>query len=372
MKRLQSLAVPLRLALELLMAWGGLTAAMTLVPATRPSTAEAAGPPLTTVPPDFHDAIILRDLDLPTSVRFAPDGRVFVTEKKGVIKVFADPYAVAPMLTIDLQTNVNSYWGHGLSGLAFDPQFPAVPDIYFTYTHDAPIGGTAPVWNDECADYARTGCETSGRLSRMPLTSPTTAGPEEVLIEAWCQQGVTHSIDDVAFGPDGELYVSAGEGANHFILDIGTVNTCNDPYPRGGRAAVAGYLHNGRPAWLQRDSAARRSDQSERPAGRRLRAAEPLPADLPARHEPALARRCRQRELGGIELAPGRDRRRRSRTSAGPATKGLCAKPASTRSMCRSARASIRTQAVVSPPARQRLTTPTSTIRWSHRAMAAG
>jgi glucose/arabinose dehydrogenase len=234
MKRAQRWVATARLVLALLLAWAGLLAAMGLVPPARPADAAAAGPPLTTVPPDFTDTIAFRDLDLPTSVRFAPDGRVFITEKKGVIKVYADLYADAPMLTIDLQTQVNSYWDHGLSGLALDPRFPAVPDIYITYTHDAPVGGTAPVWHDQCANNLPPGCPTSGRLSRLSLTSPTTAGPERVLVEDWCQQGVTHSIDDVAFGPDGLLYVSAGEGANHFIVDIGESNVCNDPYREGG------------------------------------------------------------------------------------------------------------------------------------------
>jgi glucose/arabinose dehydrogenase len=234
MGRVQRWAAPMRLVLAVVMAWAGLLAAMGFVPPTRPAGVEAAGPPLTTVPPDFVDTIAFRDLDMPTAVRFAADGRVFVTEKKGVIKVFADAYADAPMLTIDLQANVNSYWDHGLAGLALDPQFPAVPDIYITYTYDAPIGGVAPVWNDECSNSLPPGCPTSGRLSRLSLTSATTVGAEEVLVEDWCQQGVTHSIDDVAFGPDGLLYVSAGEGANHFLLDIGESNVCNDPYREGG------------------------------------------------------------------------------------------------------------------------------------------
>ncbi len=234
----QRIGGPLRLALALLLAWAGLIATMSVVPPGPPRVAGAAPPPLTTVPADFQDTIAFSGLDLPTSVHFAADGRVFVTEKKGVIKVFADTYAASPMLTIDLQTNVNSYFDHGLSGLALDPQFPTVPDIYIAYTYDAPIGGTAPVWNDQCQADAQVGCVTSGRVSHIRLTSPTTAGPEQVLVEDWCQQFVTHSIDDLAFGPDGKLYVSAGEGANHTALDIGQFgappNPCGDPNKEGG------------------------------------------------------------------------------------------------------------------------------------------
>jgi len=58
-------------------------------------------------------------------------------------------------------------------------------------------------------------------------------GPEEVLIEDWCQQFPSHSIGDLRFGPDGALYVSGGEGANFNTEDYGQygdpLNPCGDP-----------------------------------------------------------------------------------------------------------------------------------------------
>src|SRR6185436_11383639 len=40
------------------------------------------------LPPGFQEDVVLSGLDLPTAVRFSPDGRVFVAEKGGMIKVF--------------------------------------------------------------------------------------------------------------------------------------------------------------------------------------------------------------------------------------------------------------------------------------------
>ena len=48
-------------------------------------------------------------------------------------------------------------------------------------------------------------------------------GPEQVLIDDWCQQFPSHSIGTVAFGPDGALYVSGGDGASFDGADYGQV-----------------------------------------------------------------------------------------------------------------------------------------------------
>ena len=76
-RRGRGLSVALAVALVL----GSLTA---MVAATAPA-ANAA-----TLPAGFQESIVFSGLTNPTAVRFAPDGRVFVAEKRGVIKVF-DP-----------------------------------------------------------------------------------------------------------------------------------------------------------------------------------------------------------------------------------------------------------------------------------------
>jgi glucose/arabinose dehydrogenase len=55
-------------------------------------------------------------------------------------------------------------------------------------------------------------------------------GSEQVLVSGWCQQFPSHSIGTVAFGPDGALYASAGEGAGFNYVEYGqTNNRCGDP-----------------------------------------------------------------------------------------------------------------------------------------------
>ena len=56
---------------------------------------------------------------------------------------------------------------------------------------------------------------------------------EHVLITDWCQQYPSHSVGDLAFGADGALYVSGGDGASFNFADYGQaaapLNPCGDP-----------------------------------------------------------------------------------------------------------------------------------------------
>jgi glucose/arabinose dehydrogenase/PKD repeat protein len=221
--------------------------AVTLAVLLPPSGANA----VPTVPAGFQDSVAFGGLNSPTTVQFSKDGRVFVAEQSGLIKVFDNLSDTTPTIFADLRTNVYNYWDSGMLGLALDPNFPTNPYVYVLYTHDAPIGGTAPRWNDACPsppDPTKDGCVVSGRLSRLqadPNTN-TMTGNEQVLIEDWCQQYPSHSIGSLAFGPDGALYVSGGDGANFNAVDYGQwggssgsptpKNPCGDPPGAAGAA----------------------------------------------------------------------------------------------------------------------------------------
>ena len=195
--------------------------------------------------PGFQESFAVGIVEAPTAVRFSPDGRVFVAEKSGIVRVFDSVDDTTATTFLDLRTKVHNYWDRGLLGFALDPQFPAKPFVYALYTYDAAIGGTAPRWgtagqtSDPCPDPpgpTTNGCVVSGRLSRFEaLGGGNTAGPEQVLLEDWCQQFPSHSIGDLVFGADGALYVSAGEGASFSYEDYGqTGNPCGDPPNEGG------------------------------------------------------------------------------------------------------------------------------------------
>src|SRR5262245_23474035 len=226
----------------------------------RPSTAQ-------TVPPGFNEQIVLDGLDLPTLVQFATDGRVFVAEKSGLIKVFPSLTVPTPTIFADLRTQVHNYWDRGLLGMALHPNFPTTPYVYVLYSFNAAIGGTAPRWPtvDGSSDGCPTppgpttdGCVISGRLSRLTASGNVMTGTETVLLEGWCQQFPSHSIGSVVFGPDGALYISGGDGASFTFVDYGQTgspkNPCGDPPSSTQTPPTA-------------EGGALRSQSLERPAG---------------------------------------------------------------------------------------------------------
>jgi Concanavalin A-like lectin/glucanases superfamily/Bacterial Ig domain/PKD domain/Glucose / Sorbosone dehydrogenase len=204
--------------------------------ATAPSAA-------TTLPAGFQETTVFSGLTNPTGIRFASDGRIFVAEKSGRIKVFDSLTDGTPDLFADLSTNVYNFWDRGLLGLALDPQFPTRPYVYVLYTYDAAIGGVAPRWgtpgvlSDPCPTppgATADGCVVSGRVSRLTASgNAMVAGSENVLVEDWCQQYPSHSIGSLNFGADGALYVSGGDGASFNFADYGQdgnpLNPCGDP-----------------------------------------------------------------------------------------------------------------------------------------------
>jgi PKD repeat protein len=197
---------------------------------------------LATLPANFQESIVFSGLDRPTAVRFASDGRVFVAEKRGLIKVFDNLSDTTPTVFADLRTNTHDFWDRGMLGLALDPNFPTAPYVYVLYTYDAPPGQTAPVWNDACPTppgATTDGCVVTGRLSRLTASGNVWTGSEQVLLSGWCQQFPSHSVGDLRFGADGALYVSGGDGASFNNVDYGQYggspgsptpkNPCGDP-----------------------------------------------------------------------------------------------------------------------------------------------
>jgi len=220
------------------------------------------------LPSGFQDTVALRGLTDPTVMQLAPDGRIFVGQKNGVIKVFSSLTDTSPTTFADLSSEVDNYWDRGLLGLALDPNFPTRPYVYVLYTYDAPPGGTAPTWNDACPTPpgpTTDGCVVSTRLSRLTASGDTMTGPEQVLVSGWCQQFPSHSAGTLMFGGDGALYASGGDGASFNTVDYGQLgatdpgdqaNPCGDPPSPAGTALTPPTAEGG----ALRSQSVRRTD----------------------------------------------------------------------------------------------------------------
>jgi glucose/arabinose dehydrogenase len=213
-----------------------------------PAAASAAA-----LPAGFQEQTVFSGLTNPSAVRFSPDGRVFVAEKRGVIKVFDSLADTTATVFADLNVNVYNFWDRGLLGMALAPGFPADPYVYVLYAYDHELGSTAPaprwgtpgVYSDPCPTPpgpTADGCVVSGRLSRLQASGNVMTGSEQVLIEDWCQQYPSHSVGALDFGPDGALYVTGGDGASFNFADWGQdgtpLNPCGDP-PGGVGATLS-------------------------------------------------------------------------------------------------------------------------------------
>lgn len=199
-------------------------------------------------------------LSKPTNIEFAADGRVYIAEQSGVIKLFDNLSDTTPTTVADFRTNVHNFWDRGLLGMALHPQFSSgQPYIYVLYTYDGAINGPSPTWgtvdglNDGGGSSPTgTGAAVSGRLSRfMVKAAGVMTGSEQVLINDWNNQFPSHSIGDLKFGPDGMLYASAGDGASFNNVDYGQYgNPFNDPTNEGGALRSQDILSDGDAAGL--------------------------------------------------------------------------------------------------------------------------
>src|SRR5918997_5666256 len=92
----------------------------------------------TTVPQGFTDSLVAQVSD-PTAMAVAPDGRLFVAEQTGALRVIKNGQLLPKPF---VRLNVNAAGERGLLGIAFDPAFASNGFVYVYYTT-----ATAPVHN---------------------------------------------------------------------------------------------------------------------------------------------------------------------------------------------------------------------------------
>ncbi|MEP7290144.1 MAG: PQQ-dependent sugar dehydrogenase [Chloroflexota bacterium] len=144
------------------------------------------------LPSGFAEALFATGLAAPTAMEFAPDGRLFVTQQGGALRVIQGGSLLpTPFITL----TVNSTGERGLLGIAFDPNFASNNFLYLYYTTS-----TAPVHN---------------RVSRFTANgNVVVAGSEVVILELENLTAATnHNGGAIHFGSDGKLYVGVGENA---------------------------------------------------------------------------------------------------------------------------------------------------------------
>jgi glucose/arabinose dehydrogenase/chitodextrinase len=205
----------------------------------------------------FTTDLVAGSLPFATGIAFAPDGRIFIALKSGVVRVWDGSLLPTPF--VDLSAQVNDAHDRGLLGIAVHPAFPASPYLYLLFTHDP--AGVAPDDGSGArvsrlvrveADPAQ-GFDVALPGSQVPQTTPGAPGHWVMLgtnstlanignptngrdtTKASCMVGFSmsnppvqdcipsdensHSIGTLAFDANGNLFVSSGDGSNYTAVD---------------------------------------------------------------------------------------------------------------------------------------------------------
>ena len=126
-----------------------------------------------------------------TAMTFAPDGRLFVCEQGGDLRVVKNGTLLAKPF-VHVSTTANGE--RGLLGVAFHPGFASNGYVYLYYTTSVPNNRISRFTAD--GDTALTGSEVV--IADLPNLSSAT----------------NHNGGALHFGPDGKLYVAVGDNAN--------------------------------------------------------------------------------------------------------------------------------------------------------------
>src|SRR5688572_11429394 len=144
------------------------------------------------VPDGFTESLVVSGVSNPTAMGFAPDGRLFVSQQDGNLRVVKDGQLLSkPFVKVAAQ-HVGE---RGLFGIAFDPSFASNKYVYVFYTR-ADSSGVA-----------------RNRVSRFTASGDVAvADSERVLLEGDPLTSYTgHNSGALHFGADGKLYVTIGD-----------------------------------------------------------------------------------------------------------------------------------------------------------------
>ena len=140
--------------------------------------------------PALSTEAVLRGLEAPWAIDFAPDGRIFLTERPGRIRIARDgQLQTAPWMTLEVADVSEA----GLLGLALDPQFAQNRFVYVAYTYRSATGRLV------------------NRLVRLRDDPATGRGTLDRVLMDEVAGAPNHDGGRVRFGPDGRLYWTMGD-----------------------------------------------------------------------------------------------------------------------------------------------------------------
>jgi glucose/arabinose dehydrogenase len=174
-----------------------------------------------TYPSGFEERTIVDGLQEPVGMAWAPDGRLFIIEKPGRLKVLA-PGATRATTILDISDRVNHQHDRGLLGLALDSDFAGNGFVYLSYTYDV-----RPMMRDSDGPMV-------ARVGRYRIGADNSVSAEQVVLGSYVSgpcpaasntldclpaDGLSHSIGTVISAPDGTLWIGNGDAADYNVVD---------------------------------------------------------------------------------------------------------------------------------------------------------
>ncbi|MBK9289120.1 MAG: PQQ-dependent sugar dehydrogenase [Flavobacteriales bacterium] len=133
----------------------------------------------------------------PTDIAHAGDARLFIAQQNGRVLIVTDSNTVSPAAFLDISSKVVFNAEQGLLGIAFDPDYTTNGLFYVHYVADDSLGHRSVI-----ARYS------------VSTTDPDQADPaSEEVIYTWPQWSDQHKGGDLAFAPDGTLFITFGDGS---------------------------------------------------------------------------------------------------------------------------------------------------------------
>ena len=143
---------------------------------------------------DVEIEIYASGLDKPVNIKHAGDDRLFVAERKGTIQIVNTDGSINATPFLDINGRVSNNGGEqGLLGLAFHPDYSTNGFFFVNYINN-------------------NGNTVISRFTTNPPTSSTADPNSELQLMTLIQPYSNHNGGDLAFGPDGFLYIAVGDG----------------------------------------------------------------------------------------------------------------------------------------------------------------
>ena len=146
---------------------------------------------------------------LPVGVTWASDGRLFIWQRNGVIRIYKNGQLLATPF-LDISAYVNGFDDRGLLGLALHPNFLANGYVYVSYVREE--GGNP---NDASPKIARL-----SRFTADPLNPDVALATSETILLTIPNGAHNHTIGTLRFGADGKLFMGHGDDSNSSFADV--------------------------------------------------------------------------------------------------------------------------------------------------------